>query len=125
MSATTVSVPKYRHHKGSGQAFVQVKGHRHYLGKWDSPKSKEAYASKGDKSTETGEIGREAEAPQRRDARGQTGEIEQGARKRQPGSVGTVSVVFGAVGGGVAVLLAVAWVVSAARRKKERRPGKP
>ena len=45
MAATTVSVPKYRHHKGSGQAFVQVKGHRHYLGKWDSPKSKERYAA--------------------------------------------------------------------------------
>jgi integrase len=45
MSATTVSVPKYRHHKGSGQAFVQVNGHRHYLGKWDSPKSKERYAA--------------------------------------------------------------------------------
>ena len=44
MSSTTVSVPKYRHHKGSGQAFVQVNGRRHYLGKWDSPKSKEAYA---------------------------------------------------------------------------------
>ena len=44
MSSKTVSVPKYRHHKGSGQAFVQVNGHRRYLGKWDSPKSKEAYA---------------------------------------------------------------------------------
>ena len=44
MSSTTVSVPKYRYHKGTGQAFVQVKGRRHYLGKWDSPKSKEAYA---------------------------------------------------------------------------------
>ena len=45
MSATTVSVPKYRHHKGSGQAFVQVNGRRHYLGKWDSPTSKERYAA--------------------------------------------------------------------------------
>jgi integrase len=45
MSSTTVSVPKYRHHKGSGQAFVQVNGHRRYLGKWDSPKSKERYAA--------------------------------------------------------------------------------
>ncbi len=44
MSSTSVSVPKYRHHKGSGQAFVQLNGRRHYLGKWDSPKSKEAYA---------------------------------------------------------------------------------
>lgn len=44
MSSTTVSVPKYRHHKGSGQAFVQVKGRRHYLGKWDFPESKERYS---------------------------------------------------------------------------------
>ncbi|MBU4270581.1 MAG: site-specific integrase [Planctomycetes bacterium] len=46
MSATTVSaVPKYRHHKGTGQAFIQVKGRRHYLGKWNTPKSKEHYAA--------------------------------------------------------------------------------
>ncbi len=45
MSRKTVSVPKYRHHKGSGQAFVQVNGRRHYLGKWDSAKSKERYAA--------------------------------------------------------------------------------
>lgn len=45
MSSTTVSVPKYRHHKGSGQAFVQIKGKRHYLGKWDSPESKERYSA--------------------------------------------------------------------------------
>lgn len=45
MSSTTVSVPKYRRHKGSGQAFVQIKGRRHYLGKWDSPKSKERYSA--------------------------------------------------------------------------------
>jgi integrase len=44
MSAATFSVPKYRHHKGSGQAFVQVKGKRHYLGSYGSPKSKEAYS---------------------------------------------------------------------------------
>jgi hypothetical protein len=46
MSATTVSaVPKYRHHKGTGQAFVQIKGHRHYLGRWNTPGSKERYAA--------------------------------------------------------------------------------
>ena len=45
MSSKTIAVPKYRHHKGSGQAFVQVKGSRHYLGKWDSPRSKERYAA--------------------------------------------------------------------------------
>ncbi len=42
MSSTSVSVPKYRHHKGSGQAFVQIKGRRHYLGKWDSPAEQRA-----------------------------------------------------------------------------------
>ncbi len=31
-------------HKGTGQAFVQFNGHRYYLGKWDSPKSKERYS---------------------------------------------------------------------------------
>lgn len=30
MSSKTVKIPKYRLHKGSGQAFVQVKGRRHY-----------------------------------------------------------------------------------------------
>jgi integrase len=45
MSSTTVSVPKYRHHKGSGQAFVQVQGCRHYLGKWNTQASKERYAA--------------------------------------------------------------------------------
>ena len=44
MSSTTVSVPKYRHHKGSGQALIQIKGRRYYLGKWNSPESKERYA---------------------------------------------------------------------------------
>ena len=43
MSRST-PVPKYRHHKGTGQAFVQVKGRRFYLGKHNSPASKEAYA---------------------------------------------------------------------------------
>jgi len=44
MAVVSFSVPKYRHHKGSGQAFVQVKGKRHYLGTFGSPKSKEAYS---------------------------------------------------------------------------------
>lgn len=44
MSSKTVSVPKCRHHRGSGQAFVQIKGRRHYLGKWDTPESKERYS---------------------------------------------------------------------------------
>jgi hypothetical protein len=46
MSATTVStLPKYRHHKGTGQAIVQVNGRRHYLGKWNTQASKERYAA--------------------------------------------------------------------------------
>ena len=44
MASTLVSVPKYRRHKGSGQAFVQVHGKRHYLGRYGTPKSKERYA---------------------------------------------------------------------------------
>ncbi len=44
MSGVSSSIPKYRHHKGSGQAFVQIKGKRHYLGSFGSPKSKEAYS---------------------------------------------------------------------------------
>jgi hypothetical protein len=43
MASNKVSIPKYRLHRGSGQAFVQIKGKRHYLGVYDSPKSKEAY----------------------------------------------------------------------------------
>lgn len=44
MPSRSASLPKYRHHKGSGQAFVQIRGHRHYLGVWGSPKSKERYS---------------------------------------------------------------------------------
>jgi hypothetical protein len=36
-------VPSYRHHKGSGQAFVQVNGRRHYIGKYGTPASEEKY----------------------------------------------------------------------------------
>lgn len=36
-------IPSYRHHKGSGQAFVQVKGERFYLGKHGSDESREKY----------------------------------------------------------------------------------
>jgi len=35
--------PKYRLHKGSGQALVQINGERVYLGKYGSPKSEEKY----------------------------------------------------------------------------------
>ena len=43
----TVKVPKYRHDKGSGQAFVQIKGHRHYLGKFGTDESHERYRRGG------------------------------------------------------------------------------
>lgn len=36
-------VPKYRLHKGSGQALVQVGGRRIYLGKFGSAKNEEKY----------------------------------------------------------------------------------
>ena len=35
--------PKYRRHKGSGQALVQINGQRIYLGKHGSEQSKERY----------------------------------------------------------------------------------
>lgn len=37
-------VPKYRLHRGSGQAFVVVNGEQKYLGKYGTEKSKRAYA---------------------------------------------------------------------------------
>lgn len=39
-------VPKYCHHKASGQAYVKLDGKRHYLGLYGSPKSHESYAAK-------------------------------------------------------------------------------
>jgi integrase len=36
-------IPKYRHHKPSGQAVVTLDGHDHYLGKHDTPKSRTEY----------------------------------------------------------------------------------
>jgi hypothetical protein len=38
------TAPSYRHHKPSGQAFVQFKGKRHYLGKHGTPESRQRYA---------------------------------------------------------------------------------
>jgi len=38
-----VPIPKYRLHKASGQSFVQIKGRRHYLGKYGTPQSEEKY----------------------------------------------------------------------------------
>ena len=39
----SVRIPKYRHHKPSGQALVQIRGRRTYLGKYGSEESKEKY----------------------------------------------------------------------------------
>ncbi len=39
----SVRVPKYRRHKGSGQALVQINRERTYLGVYDSPESHEKY----------------------------------------------------------------------------------
>jgi hypothetical protein len=39
----SIRVPKYRFHKGSGQALVQINRERIYLGVYDSPESHEKY----------------------------------------------------------------------------------
>ena len=39
----SVRTPKYRLHKASGQALVQLDGRRIYLGKYGTPESKERY----------------------------------------------------------------------------------
>ena len=39
----SVRTPKYRLHKGSGQALVQLDGRRIYLGRYGTPESKEQY----------------------------------------------------------------------------------
>jgi integrase len=36
-------IPKYRHHKPSGQAVVTLGGRDHYLGKWQTPESRVEY----------------------------------------------------------------------------------
>ncbi len=36
-------VPSYRHHKASGQGFVEIQGHRHYLGRHDRPETRRKY----------------------------------------------------------------------------------
>ena len=35
--------PKFRLHKASGQGFVEIEGHRHYLGRYDLPATHEKY----------------------------------------------------------------------------------
>ncbi len=39
----SVSIPSYRHHKPSGQAVVTLNGGDFYLGKWQSPESRQEY----------------------------------------------------------------------------------
>ena len=39
----SVRVPKYRHHKASGQAFVEIRDRRIYLGQFDCEQSKAKY----------------------------------------------------------------------------------
>jgi len=39
----TVRIPKYRLHKPTGQALVEIRGRRIYLGKHNSPASREKY----------------------------------------------------------------------------------
>jgi len=39
----TTRIPKYRHHKGSGQALVQIDGTRIYLGKYGTAESREKF----------------------------------------------------------------------------------
>ena len=36
-------VPQYRHHKASGRAFVELNGHRHYLGPYSDAETREKY----------------------------------------------------------------------------------
>ena len=35
--------PSYRLHKPTGQAFVEINGRRHYLGKYELPETQRAY----------------------------------------------------------------------------------
>jgi hypothetical protein len=39
----SIRMPKYRLHKGSGQALLQINGHRIYLGKYGTAESKQKY----------------------------------------------------------------------------------
>ncbi len=43
MTVSCVRIPKYRLHKGSSQAIIQVAGQRYYLGKYGSDESQERY----------------------------------------------------------------------------------
>jgi integrase len=39
----TPRIPQYRHHKSSGQGFVELNGHYVYLGKWGLPETEQNY----------------------------------------------------------------------------------
>lgn len=39
----TRRTPSFRHHKGTGQGFVELDGRRIYLGRYDNPESSERY----------------------------------------------------------------------------------
>ena len=43
MPRLTKQLPKYRKHRASGQAFVELNGHRHYLGAYGTKVSKLEY----------------------------------------------------------------------------------
>jgi integrase len=43
MSDRSPSLPKYRHYKPKNLAVVRIDGHDHYLGRYDSPESREKY----------------------------------------------------------------------------------
>ncbi len=36
-------IPKFRHHKASGQGFVELNGRRHYLGRFERPETRQRY----------------------------------------------------------------------------------
>lgn len=44
MARPQLSIPSYRHHKASDLGFVVIDGRSHYLGRYNSPESREAYA---------------------------------------------------------------------------------
>ena len=45
ISKDSVRVPKYRHHKPTGQALVEIKSRRIYLGPYDRPEDPRALSA--------------------------------------------------------------------------------
>src|SRR3954452_20709072 len=43
MPARSTRIPSYRHYRPKDLAVVRIDGHDHYLGKYDSPESRERY----------------------------------------------------------------------------------